>query len=172
MIFGHGNGEVIDYWVSALRGFQERGVGVLLVEYPGYGRSTGSPSERSIRAAMDAAYDRGLILQSTFTSLDDFAASHWAPGFLLRDHFDNLPVAKSFRGPMLVIHGRDDRVIPWKQGLRLAAASGHATFRLYDGGHVCWDPERLPFWRDVTPLLLKAGILSPDWQSRAFPVEK
>jgi len=26
MIFGHGNGEVIDYWVSALRGFQDRGI--------------------------------------------------------------------------------------------------------------------------------------------------
>src|SRR5262245_18798203 len=35
VIFGHGNGEVIDYWFSALRGFQELGVGVLLVEYPG-----------------------------------------------------------------------------------------------------------------------------------------
>jgi pimeloyl-ACP methyl ester carboxylesterase len=199
VIFAHGNGEVIDYWVSALRGFQERGVAVLLVEYPGYGRSTGSPSERSIRASMDAAYDRlvadprvdpdrilgfgqslgggaicllardrplrALILQSTFTSLDAFAASHWAPGFLLRDHFDNLSVAKSFAGPMLVIHGRDDRLIPWSEGLRLAAASGHATFRLYDCGHGCWEPERLPFWRDVIPLLLKAGILSPYGQS-------
>src|SRR5262252_2304681 len=58
VIFGHGNGEVIDYWVSAFHEFQERGVGVLLVEYPGYGRSTGSPSEQSIRAAMDGAYDR------------------------------------------------------------------------------------------------------------------
>jgi uncharacterized protein len=58
MIFGHGNGEVIDYWITALDGFRERGIGVLLVEYPGYGRSTGSPSEASIRAAMDAAYDR------------------------------------------------------------------------------------------------------------------
>src|SRR5215469_11241901 len=183
VIFGHGNGEVIDYWVSDLHGFQERGVGVLLVEYPGYGRSTGSPSEQSIRAAMDAAYDRlvadprvdpdrvfgfgqslgggaicllardrplrALILQSTFTSLDVFALKHWAPSFLLRDHFDNLSVAKSFPGPMLVIHGRNDRLIPWRQGLQLAAASGHASFHLYDCGHVCWDPERLPFWRDV-----------------------
>lgn len=194
VIFAHGNGEAIDYWLSALHGFQERGVGVLLVEYPGYGRSTGSPSERSIRTAMDAAYDRlaanssvdphrifgfgqslgggavcllardrplrALILQSTFTSLDVFAASYWAPGFLLHDHFDNLSVAKRFPGPMLVIHGRDDGLIPWKQGLQLASASGHATFRLYDCGHGCWDPERLPFWHDVVPVLLKAGILS------------
>jgi uncharacterized protein len=199
VIFAHGNGEVIDYWLSALHGFQERGVSVLLVEYPGYGRSSGSPSERSIRASMDAAYDRlaadphidshrifgfgqslgggaicllardrplrALILQSTFTSLDTFAVSHWAPGFLLRDHFDNLSVAKRFPGPMLVIHGRDDRLIPWKQGLQLASASGHATFRLYDCGHGCWDPERLPFWHDVIPVLLKAGILSSAGQA-------
>ena len=194
VIFAHGNGEVVDYWLSALHGFQERGVSVLLVEYPGYGRSTGSPSEQSIRTAMDAAYDRlaadsridsqrvfgfgqslgggaicllardrplrALILQSTFTSLDVFAARYWAPGFLLRDHFDNLSVAKRFPGPMLVIHGRDDRLIPWKQGLLLASASGHGTFHLYDCDHGCWDPERLPFWHDVIPVLLKAGIFS------------
>lgn len=199
VIFAHGNGEVIDYWLAALHGFQERGMGVLLVEYPGYGRSTGSPSEQSIRTAMDAAYDRlaanskvdpqrifgfgqslgggavcllardrplrALILQSTFTSLDVFAASYWAPGFLLHDHFDNLSVAKRFQGPMLVIHGRDDRLIPWKQGLQLASASGHATFRLYDCGHGCWDPERLPFWHDVVPVLLEAGILSSSSQA-------
>ena len=194
VIFGHGNGEVIDYWVSSLREFQDRGMSVLLVEYPGYGRSTGSPSERSIRAAMDGAYDRlaadprvdaqrifgfgqslgggaicllardrplrALILQSTFASLDSFALKYWAPSFLLHDHFDNLSVARRFPGPILVIHGRDDRLISWQEGRQLAAASTHATFRLYDCGHGCWDPERLPFWRDVVPVLLKAGILS------------
>jgi len=55
MIFAHGNGEVTDYWVSAFEGFRRRGIGVLLVEYPGYGRSTGSPSEQAIRLGMDAA---------------------------------------------------------------------------------------------------------------------
>ena len=44
MIFAHGNGEVIDYWLTALQSFRDRGIGVLLVEYPGYGRSTGLPS--------------------------------------------------------------------------------------------------------------------------------
>lgn len=57
VIFAHGNGDVTDDWVSALIGFRERGIGVLLVEYPGYGRSTGEPSERSIEVAMLAAYD-------------------------------------------------------------------------------------------------------------------
>jgi pimeloyl-ACP methyl ester carboxylesterase len=193
VIFGHGNGEVIDYWVKALDGFRERGIGVLLVEYPGYGRSTGSPSEESIRAVMDAAYDRividgrvdstrivgfgqslggaaicllakdrplrALILQSTFPSLDIFAAEYWAPSFLLHDHYDSVSVVKHFPGPVLVIHGRDDRLIPWEQGKRLASAAGHSTLKLYECGHGCWDPERLPFWRDAVPFLVGAGVL-------------
>jgi pimeloyl-ACP methyl ester carboxylesterase len=193
MIFGHGNGEVTDYWVSALDGFRERGIGVLLVEYPGYGRSTGSPSERSIRTAMDAAYDRivqdprvdrtrvlgfgqslgggaicllakdrplrALILLSTFPSLDIFTAGYWAPSFLLRDHFDNLSAVEHFAGPVLVIHGREDQLIPWQEGRRLAAAAKHATFRLYECGHGCWDPEHLPFWKDAEPFLTDAGFM-------------
>jgi uncharacterized protein len=58
VIFAHGNSALIDDWLTALEGFRQRGVGVLLVEYPGYGRSTGTPSEASIRAAFDSAYDR------------------------------------------------------------------------------------------------------------------
>lgn len=195
LIFGHGNGEVIDFWLTALNGFRERGIGVLLVEYPGYGRSRGSPSEVSIRQAMDAAYDRitldsrvdrtrivgmgqslgggaicllakdrplrALILESTFPSLDIFAAGYGAPAFMLRDHFNNLATVAKFPGPILVIHGRDDRLIPWHEAQRLAAASTHASFRLYECGHGCWDPEHLPFWRDALPFLKDAGILPP-----------
>lgn len=58
MIYAHGNAGVIDYWVDAIAGFRDRGMGVLLVEYPGYGRSKGRPSERSVREALVAAYDR------------------------------------------------------------------------------------------------------------------
>jgi pimeloyl-ACP methyl ester carboxylesterase len=104
-------------------------------------------------------------VQSTFTSLDAFAVSRWAPAFLLRDHVDNLAVAKRFQGPLLVIHGREDRLIPRQQGLQLASASAHATFRLYDCGHGCWDPEHLPFWRDAMSLLSRAGILPADSDS-------
>lgn len=194
VIFGHGNGEVIDYWVTALDGFRQRGIGVLLVEYPGYGRSTGLPSEAAIRAVMAAAYDRisadsrvdatrifgfgqslgggaicllardrplrAIILQSTFPSLDIFAARYWAPPFLLRDHFDSLSFVAKYSGPVLVVHGRNDPLIPWQQGQRLAAAAQNSTFVLYECGHVCWDPERLPFWTDAMPFLVKAGILS------------
>lgn len=57
VIFFHGNGELIDYWPETFEGLRELGIGVLLVEYPGYGRSGGKPSERSIRETALAAYD-------------------------------------------------------------------------------------------------------------------
>ena len=57
VIFGHGNGELIDFWPEELRKFTRFGVAVLLVEYPGYGRSAGNPSEESITQAFVAAHD-------------------------------------------------------------------------------------------------------------------
>ncbi|MBI5484024.1 MAG: alpha/beta hydrolase [Deltaproteobacteria bacterium] len=57
VIFFHGNGEVIDYLPEQVEGFRELGMGVLLVEYPGFGRSSGKPSESSITETAQAAYD-------------------------------------------------------------------------------------------------------------------
>jgi fermentation-respiration switch protein FrsA (DUF1100 family) len=57
LLFTHGNGELIDYWPEEFEPARERGIGVLLVEYPGYGRSDGAPSENSITEGVIAAYD-------------------------------------------------------------------------------------------------------------------
>jgi pimeloyl-ACP methyl ester carboxylesterase len=58
VIFSHGNAELIDYWPEAFSRFAEWGVGLLLVEFPGYGRSEGSPSEKSISEAFIKGYDQ------------------------------------------------------------------------------------------------------------------
>jgi len=57
IVYAHGNGELVDYWLRPLGELQSQGMSVLLVEYPGYGRSVGVPSERSIRDALAAGYD-------------------------------------------------------------------------------------------------------------------
>lgn len=57
LLFTHGNGELIDYWPGEFRTPRAWGMGVLLVEYPGYGRSEGAASEASITDAVLAAYD-------------------------------------------------------------------------------------------------------------------
>jgi len=60
VIFFHGNGEVIDHLPGQAGGFRELGMGVLLVEYPGFGRSPGKPDEKSITETAVAAYDAVL----------------------------------------------------------------------------------------------------------------
>ena len=57
LLYAHGNGELIDHWADAFEPARARGVSALLVEYPGYGRSEGSPSEASIRETLVAAFD-------------------------------------------------------------------------------------------------------------------
>lgn len=57
VIFAHGNGELIDHWLRPFGVLPRAGIGVLLIEYPGYGRSGGSPTQQSITSAIVAGYD-------------------------------------------------------------------------------------------------------------------
>jgi len=193
LIFAHGNGEVIDMWADALDDFRRWGLALMLVEYPGYGRSDGRPSGAGIREAMIGAYDilvarasidrsriagygqslggaaiaalserrplRAMILQSTFTSLRTFASRYWMPSFLVRDPFDNVAAVAKFAGPVLVLHGERDELIPYQQGVTLARASAQGELRLYECGHGCWLPNDLPILRDIRAFLQKSGVL-------------
>jgi uncharacterized protein len=58
LLYLHGNAGNISYrGEGAVRWQQEMGQSVLLVDYPGYGRSTGRPTEKGCYAAAEAAYD-------------------------------------------------------------------------------------------------------------------
>lgn len=57
VVYAHGNGELVDFWIPEFAPLRSAGVSVLLVEYPGYGRSSGQPSESSIQDALAAGYD-------------------------------------------------------------------------------------------------------------------
>lgn len=56
-IFAHGNAELIDFWTEEFHPLTRLGVGVLLVEYPGYGRSEGKPSQAVVTEIFTMAYD-------------------------------------------------------------------------------------------------------------------
>jgi uncharacterized protein len=57
IIVVHGNGGIMYSWPERCKALREMGVGVLLVEYPGYGRSGGDPSYESITFVLVKAYD-------------------------------------------------------------------------------------------------------------------
>ncbi len=58
VIFAHGNGELIDQWVGTLDPYRKMGLGLLLPEYRGYGRSKGTPSESAIADDFARFFDR------------------------------------------------------------------------------------------------------------------
>jgi len=83
----------------------------------------------------------GLILEAPFTSMADAAASHypWLPArMLVWDRFDSIEKIGGVEAPLLVIHGRRDRTVPFRQGVSLfdAAPEPKQAVWLEEAGHV------------------------------------
>jgi len=189
LVFAHGNGELIDYWLDEFETVRTWGLGILLVEYPGYGRSGGRPSEAAITRVMETAFDylaarpdvdshrivaygrsvgggaaaalarrrpvAALVLESSFTSVRRMARRHGLFGPLVRDPFDNLAAVGEFDGPVLVIHGRDDRLIPPAHGRALAERARVGELVLLQCGHNdCPRP-----WPELRAFLERHGLL-------------
>ena len=97
-----------------------------------YGRSLGGGVAASLAAERPIA---GLILESSFTSVRPLAARFLVPGWLVRDPFDNLAALRQYRGPLLVVHGLEDEIVPVNEGRKLAAAVAGAEIHLLECGH-------------------------------------
>lgn len=99
-------------WLAQRAGVAEEQI-VLL------GRSLGSAVSVQL-AAQDGA--RGLVLESSFTSMPDVAAKHypWLPvRLVMRNRFDSAEVIGRYHGPLLQSHGDRDTIIPIELGRRL-----------------------------------------------------
>ncbi len=57
VIFAHGNAELIDFWPPEMKRLTEMGIGALLVEFPGYGRSDGRAGQETVTETFVNAYD-------------------------------------------------------------------------------------------------------------------
>lgn len=81
----------------------------------------------------------GIILQSTFTSVPDVACEMvpWLPmRLLLTTHFNNREKLKRITIPVLILHGRQDTIIPFHHGEKnFAAANPPKFFAELDGDH-------------------------------------
>jgi fermentation-respiration switch protein FrsA (DUF1100 family) len=77
----------------------------------------------------------------------------------VKDPFDNLASIKSYSGPILIVHGRHDTLIPHKHGVALYQAAQNAELVTYDCSHNDCPPSWKIFWQDVEAFLRNAGIL-------------
>ncbi len=85
---------------------------------------------------------RGLILQSTFSSLRDVADVHYPrlSWLVPRNKLDSVAQISRFRGPLLQSHGTADRTIPFACGERLfrAANAPKQFVAIENAGHNNW----------------------------------
>jgi fermentation-respiration switch protein FrsA (DUF1100 family) len=120
------------------------------------GRSIGGGAVCQLATRRPAA---GLILMSTFTSARAFAPKYLVPGFLVKDPFDNLSVVTSFKGPVLIIHGQKDDIIPFTHAKRLHQSASQSHLIAYPCGHNDCPPRWDVFWKDIEGFLRESNLL-------------
>lgn len=185
LLYLHGNAGHIGNRMFLARHLITAGLGILLVEYRGYGGNKGKPTEQGFytdaRAAMRFLERRGissrlvlygeslgtgvavkmatefstcaLVLQSPYTSLFAVARFHYPWIFIPpSDRFDSLALIASLKVPILILHGKQDPIIPFKQGLELYSHANEPKIfiALNNKGHSnLWDKS---FIKVVTDL--------------------
>ncbi|MCK5481725.1 MAG: alpha/beta hydrolase [Gammaproteobacteria bacterium] len=101
-----------------------------------FGRSLGASITADLATRQTAA---GVILESAFTSVPDVAAQlyAWLPvRWLSRYQYDTRKKLANIHSPVLIVHSRDDEIIPYSNGERLfEAANEPKQFLELRGGH-------------------------------------
>lgn len=177
VLYFHGNDKNVGYVrdLEYAREMHGLGYNILMIDYRGYGKSSGGkPSEVKVYEDAESAWNylinqrripphrifiyghslggaiainlaiyhpdaAGIIAESTFTNMPD-AASANGYGFmptnlLIHERFDSLSKIPKLKIPLLIIHGKWDKVVPYKMGQELFdAAPQPKTIDLIEGG--------------------------------------
>ncbi|EAR01281.1 alpha/beta hydrolase [Maribacter sp. HTCC2170] len=167
-----GNSKSIKGWGKFAVDFTRHGYDVLMVDYRGFGKSTGTRTQKAIKRDLQMIYDkikehtpekyiilygrslgsgfaaklasmnnpRMLILDAPYYSLSKVAKKYipFMPlSLLLKFPMPTYKWLKYVNCPIHIIHGTDDRLIPYKTSVKLSKIKPKYT-RLYTvigGGH-------------------------------------
>ena len=117
-----------------------------------HGRSMGGGPSAYLATEVEAG---AAVLESTFCSLTEIVKGRyaWMPSWIFgRNRFETLQRIGEVKSPLLVIHGREDTLIPFKHGHRLyTAAPEPKAFMEIHGEH------HEGFWK--YPDIYKRGLL-------------
>lgn len=159
LLWFHGNAGNITYRYEMIRMLIAIPVRIFIIDYRGYGKSEGHPTESGLYLDARAAWDYligerrigaanivifgkslggapaidlasqvkpgGLIVQSSFTSASDMAASvlPFIPSVFLHTKMDSKKKIGDVGCPKLFVHSRADEVVPFELGWRLYEAA-------------------------------------------------
>ncbi len=153
----HGNGGNISSRLPIIKLLNNLPANVFIIDYHGYGRSGGKPSEQNLYLDAKAAYDflinqkkylpeqiivmgsslggavathlaanekvGGLVLQRSFTSGRSMAARmnplYRRPLVWIRSEFDSLGRINKIKAPKLIVHSKEDEMIPYTMSVQL-----------------------------------------------------
>lgn len=104
---------------------------------------------------------RALVLLSTFADLEQFAHARLLPAMLIRDRYDNSARLREFTGPVLIMHGRRDPLIPFANAVRLSAAARNSPIVVLDCGHDDCPYFEGPTLRRMMRALADAHVATP-----------
>lgn len=156
LLFFHGNAGNISHRLESLLIFHKLGLAQLIIDYRGFGQSSGKPSVEGTKKDAKASWEwllrekgyapeqvvvfgrslgggvaaslaveakpGGLILESTFTSLEAVAKDMYPllpVGLLLPQDYPTPANLEKIRIPLLVVHSPDDRLVSYSQGRAL-----------------------------------------------------
>jgi hypothetical protein len=159
VLFFHGNAGNISHRLDSIGIFHQLGLDVMIIDYRGYGQSSGSPTEqgtyldaqaawsylvdeRSIPAGRIIVFGRSLggaigawlgarqtpaavIIESSFTSGVDMARRLYPflpVRLITRIRYPVEEYASRLDCPVLVVHSRDDEIMPFEMGQSIYAA--------------------------------------------------
>lgn len=171
----HGNGGNISHRLHLIRLLHVLPSSVFIIDYHGYGRSQGKPSEQNLYLDAEAAYAflvkqkkyqpnqiiamgsslggavathlavnekvGGLVLQKCFTTGAAMATRmnplYRKPIIWIRSNFDSLSRIDKIDAPKLIVHSKEDEMIPYQMSVALyEKASEPKEFLLLEkGGH-------------------------------------
>lgn len=116
-----------------------------------FGRSLGAAPTAQLGTEVKAA---GIVLESAFLSVPEVAGEifpYLPVRWLVRDRFDNGAKVALLKSPVLIIHSREDRLIPFRHGETLFARASEPKRWLeihgdHNNGFVQSHDTYLPAW--------------------------
>ena len=172
VLYFHGNSHNVESYGRHATDFTTRGYEVWMIDYPGYGKSTGVRSEQKlydyalvfyklarsrwkplqiilygrslgtgIAAELASIRDcRRLILESPYysmTSLGGYYLPLYPWSRLLHYHFPTWSYLPAVTAPITIFHGTGDRLVPYRNALRLRPLlkSGDEFITVEGAGH-------------------------------------
>jgi len=165
LLFFHGNAGNISHRLEKIKILHDAGVTTFIIDYSGYGKSEGKPSEKNLYEDGVAAYEKltgpvvlygeslgsavaieialqkkvaGIILEGAFTSLKALAKKHFPfLSGLAGDEYDNLEKIGRVSAPVLFIHATHDEICPFNGARELyeKTTAPKQSLWLESGGH-------------------------------------